>query len=207
MTEAEWLASEDPEEMLALVRGLVHGWFGRLLSYLLGGPPGPSKRKFSMFAQEMCERLEPFLGQGQDWRALQPGNPFHFVVWAARRAESTNTADKAALYLQLSLQECLGLLPAYGVPTEPFRAGLADVLRDIFGNPFREVTFDPAWRTAAVISKARAAEADQDPRRLPDLADELEQAGCDDFDILGHCRSPGPHVRGCWVVDAILGKS
>ena len=43
--------------------------------------------------------------------------------------------------------------------------------------------------------------------RLPILADALEDAGCDDHDILAHCRGPGPHVRGCWVVDLVLGKS
>jgi hypothetical protein len=42
---------------------------------------------------------------------------------------------------------------------------------------------------------------------LPVLADALEEAGCTDADILAHCRQPGSHVRGCWVVDAILGKS
>ena len=42
---------------------------------------------------------------------------------------------------------------------------------------------------------------------LPILADALQDAGCEDADILGHCRSGGPHVRGCWVVDLVLGKS
>jgi len=40
--------------------------------------------------------------------------------------------------------------------------------------------------------------------RLPILADALEEAGCEDQDILGHCRSGGEHVRGCWVVDGLL---
>jgi hypothetical protein len=35
----------------------------------------------------------------------------------------------------------------------------------------------------------------------------LEEAGCHDTDILAHCRGPGPHCRGCWVVDALLGKT
>jgi hypothetical protein len=45
-----------------------------------------------------------------------------------------------------------------------------------------------------------------DPTRVQVLADGLEEAGCTDSDILAHCRGPGPHVRGCWVVDLLLGK-
>jgi hypothetical protein len=42
--------------------------------------------------------------------------------------------------------------------------------------------------------------------RLPILADALEDAGCTDADLLNHCRGPGLHVMGCWVVDMLLGK-
>jgi hypothetical protein len=45
-----------------------------------------------------------------------------------------------------------------------------------------------------------------DDTRLLILADALEEAGCSDAAILGHLRGPGPHVRGCWVLDLILGK-
>jgi hypothetical protein len=45
-----------------------------------------------------------------------------------------------------------------------------------------------------------------DPQRLAVLADALEEAGCNDAEILTHLRSPGPHVRGCWALDLILGK-
>lgn len=45
-----------------------------------------------------------------------------------------------------------------------------------------------------------------DAGQLAILADALEDAGCDNADILDHCRSDGPHVRGCWVVDLLLGK-
>ena len=45
-----------------------------------------------------------------------------------------------------------------------------------------------------------------DNARLAVLGDALEDAGCTDADILKHCRGSGPHVRGCWVVDLLLGK-
>ncbi|WP_020475697.1 hypothetical protein [Zavarzinella formosa] len=80
------------------------------------------------------------------------------------------------------------------------------IIRDIFGNPFRPIAFDTAWRTADVLGIAEGIYDDRAFGRLPILADALEDAGCDDPDILSHCRGPGPHARGCWVVDLALGK-
>ncbi len=80
------------------------------------------------------------------------------------------------------------------------------LLRDIFGNPFRPIVADPAWLTPTVQSIASALYADRAFDRLPILADALEEAGCTNTDVLLHCRKPGEHVRGCWVVDLVLGK-
>jgi hypothetical protein len=80
------------------------------------------------------------------------------------------------------------------------------VIRDIFGNPFRPATFDPAWRTDTAVSLASQMYESRDFGAMPILADALQDAGCDSEDILGHCRGAGPHVRGCWVVDLVLGK-
>ena len=81
------------------------------------------------------------------------------------------------------------------------------MIRDIAGNPFRPVTFAPEWRTSTVLGIAETIYADRTFGNLPVLADALEDAGCEHADILSHCRGPGPHVRGCWVVDLVLGKS
>ena len=81
------------------------------------------------------------------------------------------------------------------------------ILRCIFGNPFRAGTCDTAWQTATVTSLAQAIYDERAFDRLPILADALEDAGCTNADILSHCRGPGPHVRGCWVVDLLLGRS
>jgi hypothetical protein len=83
---------------------------------------------------------------------------------------------------------------------------LCSLLRDIFGNPFRPMTFSPEWRTRTVVTLARAAYESRDFSLMPILADALQDAGCDSEDVLNHCRAPGPHVRGCWVVDLVLGK-
>jgi hypothetical protein len=83
----------------------------------------------------------------------------------------------------------------------------ADLLRDVFGNPFRPVAADSSWRAPAAVHLAQAAYGERSFGQLPRLADALEEAGCTDRAVLDHCRGPGPHVRGCWVVDLILGKS
>jgi hypothetical protein len=90
-------------------------------------------------------------------------------------------------------------------------------VRCLLGNPFRPVNISSAvlaWNDAVVV---RLAHTTYEERHLPEgtlnntrlliLADALEEAGCADADILGHLRGPGPHVRGCWVVDLCLGKS
>jgi len=64
----------------------------------------------------------------------------------------------------------------------------------------------PAWLTSTVTSLAQSIYQERAFDRLPILADALEDSGCTNPDILNHCRQPGEHVRGCWVVDLLLGK-
>jgi hypothetical protein len=99
--------------------------------------------------------------------------------------------------------------PSRDVPTEYKTERLAhcDLLRDIFGNPFRPITCDPEWRTSTVLALAQGIYDERAFDRMPILADALQDAGCDNADILDHCRGSGPHVRGCWVVDLVLGKT
>ena len=85
----------------------------------------------------------------------------------------------------------------------------AQLLRDIFGHLVRTVSLGPAGMVAAdagVVRFAQAVYAERAFERLPILADALEESGCADAEVLGHCRGPGTHVRGCWVVDLLLGK-
>ena len=82
------------------------------------------------------------------------------------------------------------------------------LLRDIFGNPFRPVTFSPSWRTDTAIALAHQMYESREFGAMPILADALQDAGCDNSDILEHCRDTSlTHVRGCWVVDLVLAKS
>jgi hypothetical protein len=80
-------------------------------------------------------------------------------------------------------------------------------LRDIFGNPFRPVAFSPEWRTDTAVTLARTMYESREFGAMPILADALQDAGCDSDGILSHCRDTNAnHVRGCWVVDLVLGK-
>ncbi len=79
-------------------------------------------------------------------------------------------------------------------------------IRDIFGNPFRPVTFSSVWRTSTAVALASQMYESRDFGAMPILGDALQAAGCDSADVLDHCRAPGLHARGCWVVDLVLGK-
>jgi hypothetical protein len=80
------------------------------------------------------------------------------------------------------------------------------LLREIFGNPFRPVAINPAWLTTNVTALAQAIYEERAFDCMPILGDALEDAGCNNALILEHCRSGREHVRGCWVVDLVLGK-
>jgi hypothetical protein len=91
-------------------------------------------------------------------------------------------------------------------PAKRERVAQLLLLHDIVGNPFRPVTLDPAWRTATVTAVAQIIYDQGRFADLPILADALEDAGCCNTDILSHCRSEAPHIRGCWVVDGLLDR-
>jgi hypothetical protein len=123
-------------------------------------------------------------------------NPERFAIGGALvairwRAHLTATADHKAVRYAAYLRE---------------QAAQSKLVEDIFGNPFRPVTVDPRWLTSTAVALARAIYADRAYDRLPILADALEEAGCNNPELLAHLRGDGPHVRGCWAVDLMLGK-
>jgi hypothetical protein len=81
-----------------------------------------------------------------------------------------------------------------------------NLLRCVIGNPFRPVTVDPTWLTSDVVTLAEGIYGDRAFDRLPILADALQDAGCENEDILSHCHSEGPHCRGCWLIDLLTGR-
>jgi hypothetical protein len=94
-------------------------------------------------------------------------------------------------------------------------ADVVAILGDLFGPvPFRALTLDSSCKTPTTLALAQAIYDDRhlpsgylDPDRLAILADALEDAGCGDAELLTHLRSAGPHVRGCWALDLVLGRS
>jgi hypothetical protein len=114
------------------------------------------------------------------------------------RERAPHTAEAVAQYCQ------------HGYSPSPSQEGLrqATLIRDIFGNPFRPVAFSPSWRTDTALSLAQQMYESRDFGAMPILADALQDAGCDNEDVLSHCRAgKATHVRGCWVVDLVLDKA
>ena len=86
--------------------------------------------------------------------------------------------------------------------------GSCEALRDIFGNPFRPVKLYPSWLTSTVVALARGIYDERAFDRMPILASVLQDAGCNNAEVLNHCRDEKQmHFRGCWVVDMLLGKT
>ena len=92
----------------------------------------------------------------------------------------------------------------YGIPLVKHQ--LPDILRDIFGNPFRPVPIDPSWLSPMVVSLALGIYEEKAFDRMPILADALQDTGCENIEVLQHCRGNVPHVRGCRLIDLLLGK-
>jgi hypothetical protein len=141
--------------------------------------------------------------------------PYHYTATCRAMALATG-ADR------LDLPGVLGCVRdsissiCSGDPEEPpclpsardQEAVLLGLLHDIVDDPFRSVTFDPSWRTDTVLTLTRQMYEAREFSTMPILADALQDAGCEDEAILAHSRDPRQvHVRGCWVVDLVLGKS
>ena len=227
MTEEEWLSSVDPTPMLEFVQGKASDRKFRLFacaccrnvwSLIVEERWRKAVEIAEEFADQACssERLKEgwdaegvtAVGHaidgataadarwGADWaasnavqaatefrlRSFERPNRGDIGAWAKRRREREQSSEQSERKIQTAR------------------------LRDIFGNPFRPATFDPSWRTRNVIGLAKSIYDERAFDKMPELADALEQAGCRDTAILNHCREPNEDVRGCWVVDLVLGK-
>jgi hypothetical protein len=82
-----------------------------------------------------------------------------------------------------------------------------DVLMEIFGNPFSPAIIQVPWLSSTVLTLAHGIYNEKAFDRMPILADALQETGCDNEDILDHCRQSREHVRGCWVLDLLTGRT
>jgi len=166
-------------------------------------------------AADLAEQVADGLGDLAELRALFPADDREEMEYCYAGGADAARAAKSSAYLA---RHCARYVTTrsyppgarFRSPSEPDyereRSAQSDLLRDIFGNPFRPVAADPSWLTSTVVELAHGVYAEKAFDRLPILADALQDAGCEQPDILAHCRQPDEHVRGCWPVDALLGK-
>jgi hypothetical protein len=223
MTEAQWLECSDPTRMLDFLRGKVSDRKLRLFAVAC------CRRIWHLLTDERSRRLIEaseayadqrirFLEVGDAYRlhdAAERGYEFPALFFAAcyaadcgiRAAISTahEVADAAGFSVSTGIDDDETVAANHAVFSHAERVAQTTILRDVC-NPFRPVTIGPLRLTPTVVTLAQSIYQERSFDSLPILAGALEEAGCTDADILGHCRQPGQHVRGCWAVDLLLGK-
>jgi hypothetical protein len=229
MTAEEWETCDDPHRMLRAFRATLPRVPVSALGYTIRTP----ERKMQLFAVALgrgCQWLFK-----HDWHRLaldateeaaecadqegptrlalsqlyddmrrpnHPDNPDLDTV--ARQAALPHEFWEATDALLVSCVRALRT--AWGNRKPPVPAQ-ADLVREIFGNPFRPVVFAREWRTDTTLPLAWQVYESRDFSALPILADALQDAGCDSAELLAHLRDEcAPHVRGCWALDRVLGK-
>ena len=184
--EARWLTEDDPRSMRELLGGRAGGpRLGRLFQAAC------SRRVWHLLTREEREEVQRWEGTAEGLLQAGPVEPGSYtssvtdaayLVWSTTKERSSEAWDAE-------------------------RRAQCDLLRCIFGNPFRPPTIAPAWLTPAVHDLARLIYDDRRFDLMPILGAALSDAGCRDAVVLGHCVATTPHVRGCHVVDLLLNKS
>jgi hypothetical protein len=232
MTEADWQAGADPEAMLNYLAGKASTRKLRLFAcacvrrYWSRLRAAPRARE----AVETAERYaEGEVGEGDVGRALERAEPllmdaplFEAYAYMAAVACAAEDPEVAARNAQEFIRQQAVRDAAYEVPPGQDEAEVnaeasaaecraqCELLREVFGNPFREVNVDPAWLGWGNGSAAHMAQLIHENGQwddLPYLADALEDAGCGEESLLRHLREPREHVRGCWALDAVLRRA
>jgi hypothetical protein len=191
--EREWLYATSGVPLLEFVRGAASDRKLRLFACACGRTLWDELTKAGRRAVETAERYADGRADAEELRK----------AWSRTDAfscESLVCCAQSPYPLQLLIDDC-----------KNFRvAAAAALVRELFGNPFRTPRVEPGWLVANGGVVTHMAEAIYEERRfdeMPVLGDALEDAGCADREILTHCRQAGGHALGCWVLDALLGKS
>jgi hypothetical protein len=222
MTEQEWLACTDPGPMLLFLDNRRSSRKFRLFAVAC------CRRIWSLMPEqrsrqivEVAERYADDVADSEDleeaWDAASVDldgvdNATEAAAYAAVDTDeeaaacsaadfAADAADEVSFFSPLPRERCWGT----GGVAE--RAAQAELLRCIFGNPFRPVDLSPSWVTPAVTGLADTIYQERAFDLLPVLADALEEAGCDNAEILHHSRSKTSHARGCWIVDLLLTRN
>jgi hypothetical protein len=227
MTEAEWLASARAGPMLRLVGKKAHTRKLRLFACACARRVWRRiSQKVARRAVEVAEQFADGLATAEELSAARSALSRYLggLMYPFRNTDGASTAYYTTLEDACA---CARDTAAFGQETAAFKttadaatleAGRraeqrqqCDLLRCIFGPlPFRAPPrLNPAWLAweAGTVPKLAAAVYDERAfDRLPILADALEDAGCTETEQLTHLRAPGPHARGCWALDLLLGK-
>jgi hypothetical protein len=216
MTEQEWLACDDPTPMLEFLKGKASDRKLRLFAVACcGWLPGYGSFHFphqlvrtaELFADGLVDvaelvdlRTASYIGDGDAVsEATMPPDEGQFIIHAILAAEITSwhrANPKGSRRRTHAIQQKVIIE----------RRSISELLRCAIGNPFRSVSIETTWHTSTVLALANGIYEEKALDRMPILADALQDADCDNEDILNHCRQPGDHVRGCFVVDRLLGK-
>jgi hypothetical protein len=197
MTENEWLACTDPVAMLEYLQDKLCNRKLRLFACAcsweedcwwaqkIGFPPADLRDSWR-WAEDWIDRGSPRADvQALPGGVLDKDGPGR--EWALLRQDSSSAVSH---YLSRARA-----------------AEQAALFRELFGNPFRPVSVEASWLAATVVQLSWALYNQRQFEGMPVLADALEEAGCTDGNILSHFRGAGPHIRGCWALDLLLGKS
>jgi len=218
MTEAEWLSCVDPMPMLDFLRGKASDRKLRLFSVAV------ARTVWDQMNQAMRESVDvgELFADGVILRDEVEVVAKRLDQWGHDRLHDAGGIWRDAMTpvtLSCFFLAFMGHHPKtewilmsgtslyYRIASKTSRLIQPTLLREVFGNPFRPITLDPSWLTSTMLALAAGIYSEKAFDHMPILADALQDAGCDNEDILDHLRDPGPHTKGCWCVDLLLGKS
>jgi hypothetical protein len=208
MDDSQWRSCDDPRKMLERLRGKASDRKLRLFACAFwrrwwdADAEGQEEEEADVdvlsllaYAEEWAEsaqRPTRTFSLGFGWHPLVAQHAFDAANWTIR--ETTGSKSR------------IDCLRRDDRDREQAAEEQTRLLKELFGETLREVVVDPLWLTSAVVNLARAVYEDRRCRDMPILADALEDAGCSQQDVIRHCRGAAEHVKGCWVVDLLLGR-
>jgi hypothetical protein len=232
MTEADWLACHDPRLMLDFLSGKLSNRKLRLFGCACCGRSGFHRdthvaravRVAELHAEGLAEDIELVEAMADAANYLLCDTPADICLYYAAHDPACNPFYKEGCttdqYIAFYISNELARLRAEAASTDPdndqYRktfedelAAQSDLLRDIAGNPVRPMVAsrDLAFEDTSVQNLARSIYDGHRFADMPQLASALQSAGCTNLTVLAHCRDQDAHVRGCWALDLLLGRT
>jgi hypothetical protein len=220
MTRKKWLACTDPEPMLEFLRPRASGRKLRLFAVAC------CRRILPLMTDERSRQAVEVAERYADELADEEQLEEAYVAASAEEDSESRAMAAAAFVVACDDDQAARFAPEWaayaadeanpsprprkarwGTAGTAERAAQVELLRCVFGDPFRPVTLNPSWVTPAVTGLAETIYQERDFDLLLVLADALEEAGCDNTEVLNHCRGNHSHARGCWIVDLLRARN